>query len=116
MRGEIDRLSVADLDRGGVQGRVVAGMWSLRVGMGFEVNGDAGRLRVSFPYHPHLGAKICLDGLGGRRIEPTDSRSTCASQLDVFRDAAFGTRPVETDASAAVAQMRTSTPSMRAQV
>ncbi|BDZ64686.1 Gfo/Idh/MocA family protein [Agromyces mangrovi Wang et al. 2018] len=109
LRDGVDRRLDATLAfDGGVTGEVVSSMWSRRLlAMSLEVRGDAGRMRVSFPYHPQMGTRIRVSGRSGRRVERTDRRSTYAFQLEAFRDAVRGTRPVETDASAAVAHLRT---------
>jgi predicted dehydrogenase len=107
MRGEIDRFLEAELDFGGVRGTVISGMWSARMGMGVEIVGDAGRLRVSWPYHPQHGARITIDHAAGRRRQTVDRTSTYALQLAAFRDAVRGGAPNRTDAAAAVAQMGT---------
>ena len=92
----------------GVTGSVTSSLWSRAlVGMGFEIRGGEGRMRVSFPYHPQMGTRIRIDGRQGRRGERTDRRTTYSFQLEAFRDAVrYGAR-VETTAAAAVRQMLT---------
>ncbi|BEL04079.1 Gfo/Idh/MocA family oxidoreductase [Actinoplanes sichuanensis] len=104
-RGGIDRLITATLRfESGVEGRVVSSIWSRHLlGAELEVTGTDGRMRVSWPYHPHLRGRIRIRGRHGDRSETTDRRSTYAYQLEAFRDARdTGTGPAE-----AVTQMRT---------
>ena len=75
--------------------------------MRLTIAGDDGDLRVSFPHHPQMGARIQVNGAHGRRIEHTDLRSTYSYQLEAFRDAVRDRAPVETSPRAAVLQMRT---------
>ncbi|WP_404434652.1 Gfo/Idh/MocA family oxidoreductase [Microbacterium lacus] len=108
-QGEIDRRVEATLRFDGeVTGEIVSSMWSSRLfSMGLKVVGDAGEMRVSFPYHPQMGTRIRVKSATGRRTERTDARSTYSYQLEHFRDAVRSGGPVETDAAAAVLQMRT---------
>jgi predicted dehydrogenase len=107
MRGDIDRFLEAELDFGDVRGTIVSGIWSARLGIGVEIVGDAGRLRVSWPYHPQSGARITIAGASGRRRQAVDRTPSYSLQLAAFRDAIRGDALNRTDAAAAVAQLRT---------
>jgi predicted dehydrogenase len=107
MRGEIDRFIETELDFDGVRGTVVSGIWSARMGMGVEIVGDSGRLRVTWPYQPQHGARITIEHASGRRRQAVDRTSTYVLQLAAFRDAIRGDAPNRTDTAAAVAQLRT---------
>ncbi|WP_168209148.1 Gfo/Idh/MocA family protein [Agromyces intestinalis] len=109
LRGGVDRRLEATLVyAGGVTGSIVSSMWSRRlVEKRLVIEGDAGRIRVSSPYHPHRGARIRVDGRRGSRVEGTDRRSTYSYQLEAFRDAVLSRHPVATDAAAAVRHAHT---------
>jgi predicted dehydrogenase len=107
MRGDVDRFLEAELDFGGVRGTVVSGVWSARLGIGVEIVGDTGRLRVRWPYHPQSGAHITIAGASGRSRQTVDRTPSYSLQLAAFRDAVRGDVANRTDAVAAVAQPRT---------
>jgi predicted dehydrogenase len=107
MRGEIDRFLKTELDFDGVRGTVVSGISSARIGMGVQIVGDNGRLRVSWPYQPQHGARITIEHASERRRQTVERISTYALQLAAFRDAIRGSAPNRTDAAAAVAQLST---------
>jgi predicted dehydrogenase len=106
-RGQIDaRLDASLTHAGGVTSRVLCSMWSRSlVMMRLDVQGTEGRMRVGTPYHPQMGGRIRIFGKHGRRSEQPDRRSTYAFQLEAFRDAIRGTRPVETGTSEAIEQL-----------
>lgn len=108
MRDGVDRRLDATLQfDGGVRGTIVSSIWSRRLlSMAFRITGTAGRMKVSFPYHPHMGTRIRVDGIDGKRIERTDRQSTYWYQLRAFRDAVRGDAGVPTDAAAGAAHMR----------
>jgi predicted dehydrogenase len=104
-RGGIDRLITATLRfESGVEGHIVSSIWSRHLlSAVLEVTGSDGRMRVSWPYHPHLRGRISIRARHGSRTETPERRSTYAYQLEAFRDArTTGVGPAE-----AVAQMRT---------
>lgn len=104
-RGGIDRLITATLRfESGVEGRIVSSIWSRHLlGAELDVVGKNARMRVSWPYHPHMRGRIRIRGRDGSRTETADRRSTYAYQLEAFRDGvSTGVGPAE-----AVAQMRT---------
>jgi len=93
---------------GGVTGQIVSSIWSRSlISMGLTIAGDGGTLRVSFPYHPQMGACITVKGAHGRLTERTAKRSTYSYHLEAFRDAVRGSVAVETTPAAAMHQMRT---------
>lgn len=106
-RGGIDRAIEADLDLpGDIRGTVVSSIWSRRLfASKLEVTGARGRMSVSFPYHPQMGATITLRTPDGRRRERADRTSTYILQLRAFVDAVRHGAPVRTDAPAALRQM-----------
>lgn len=108
-RGDIDRRIEASLRfAGGVDAEIVTSMWSRTpFSMTLAVVGEAGTMRVSFPYHPQMGTRVHVRGGGGTRTERTDRRSTYSFQLEAFRDAVSRGAAVETDAAAALSHMRT---------
>jgi predicted dehydrogenase len=107
MRGDIDRFLEAELDFDGIRGTVVSGILSARMGMSVKIVGDAGRLRVSWPYQPQNGAHITISGASGRRRQAVDRTATYALQLAAFRDAIREGARNRMDAAAGVAQLRT---------
>jgi predicted dehydrogenase len=107
MRGDIDRFLEAELNFGDVRGTIVSGIWSARMGIGVEIVGDAGRLRVRWPYHPQSGGHITIAGASGRWRQAVDRTPSYSLQLAAFRDAIRGDALNRTDAAAAVAQLRT---------
>lgn len=108
-RGEIDRRVEASLHfDGNVTGQIVSSIWSRTlISMGLTIVGDDGRITISFPYHPQMGARIRVRGAHGRRTEHADKRSTYSYQLEAFRDAVHDRASVETGPHAAVLQMQT---------
>ncbi len=94
-RGDIDRRMRARLRHGAALITVDCGMWSRKgFGVGFELRGTAGRLRVGWPFHPQQGSRIRVDGRAGRLRETADRRASYDFQLEAFRDAvATGTPP-----------------------
>lgn len=108
MREGVDRRLDATMTfPDGVEGGIVSSIWSRKLlAMSLEVRGTTGTLRVSFPYHPHMGTRIRIRGSSGRRVERTDRRTTYWHQLIAFRDAVRSSSVPETDASAAAAHVR----------
>jgi predicted dehydrogenase len=105
--GGIDRLLTTTLRfTGGVRGEVESSMWSRKfLGMGLDIHGERGRMRVSWPFHPQHGARLRITTPSGNRTELTTRRSSYIWQLEVFRDAVLNGAAVRTNASAAVTQM-----------
>lgn len=108
-RGGVDRRVEAALQfDDGVTGEVVSSLWSRQLlSMSLAVRGDAGSIQVTRPYHPHLGSRITVKGIGGRRTERTSRKSTFTFQLETFRDSIRQKTGVETDCAAAVRQIQT---------
>ncbi|WP_328471950.1 Gfo/Idh/MocA family oxidoreductase [Actinoplanes sp. NBC_00393] len=108
-RSGVDRYLEADLVfPGDIRATVRSSLWSRRLlGAGLRVDGDRGRLSVSWPYHPQVGARITIRSDGRSRKERADRTSTYIYQLRAFRDAVQNGGPILTGAPAAVLQMRT---------
>ncbi|MBG0561552.1 Gfo/Idh/MocA family protein [Actinoplanes aureus] len=107
-RNGIDRYLEADLTfPGDVRGTVVSSLWSRHLfGSSLRVDGDRGRLTVSWPYLPQFGSRITVRAGGRAHRERADRTPTYVYQLRAFRDAVLGDGPILTDAAAAVSQMR----------
>jgi predicted dehydrogenase len=106
-RGDIDRRMTAHLDIDGVDAIVDCGMWSSRaLGAGLEVIGTRARMRVTSPFHPHLGGRIRIDRPGVRRRERADRTSSYRYQLEAFRDEIESGRTNTRSVAEAVATMR----------
>ena len=105
----VDRRVDARLEfEGDITGHIISSMWSMRVfSIGLRITGELGVLTVRSPYHPHLRGRLAIKSAAGTRIERTERRSTYSYQLQAFRDAIQGDRPVETGVEAAVEHMRT---------
>lgn len=108
-RGGVDRRVEATLQFDhGVTGHIVSSMWSRQLlSMSLTVRGETGQMQVTKPYHPHMGSRIKVNGIRGKRMERTSSRSTYTYQLEACRDAIRQRTGVETDCAAAVRQLRT---------
>jgi predicted dehydrogenase len=108
-RGQIDRRMEATLHFGnGVRGEIVSSIWSRQpLKMMLSIQGDAGRIRVTSPYHPHKGGRIHIRGLQGQRIERTSRKPTYNYQLEAFRDSIQHRTEVETNCVAALRQLQT---------
>lgn len=108
-RDGVDRLitGVLRFDQG-IEGEFVSSIWSRRLmAMGLEIHGEDGRIAVTLPYHPHMGAKARINSGAGRRVERAGRKSTYTYQLEAFRDASLHGAAVPTDSSAAVSQIET---------
>lgn len=92
----------------GITGHIISSMWSTRFfSIGLRIVGELGTVAVRSPYHPHLRGRLAVRTAAGTRVELTSRRSTYSYQLEAFREAVRGDKPVETDAQAALEQMRT---------
>lgn len=107
-RGGIDRSLEADLlFPQDIRGTIVSSIWSRRLfASKLEVTGTGGKMTVSFPYHPQMGAKITLRTPDRRWRETPDRTSTYVLQLRAFVDAVRHGAPIRTDAPAALRQMQ----------
>ncbi|MDT0144565.1 Gfo/Idh/MocA family oxidoreductase [Microbacterium sp. PRC9] len=108
VRGDIDRLMIAQLTYGSTPVTVISSIWSRRLlSAQLEVRGEHARMRVRWPYHPQQGGALIIDGPGIRVREKTERRSSYDYQLEAFRDAVEHGGANRTDATAAIRTMRT---------
>jgi predicted dehydrogenase len=105
----IDRYMEADLVfPGGVRGTAASSLWSRHLfGSSLRIEGEKGRMTVTWPYHPHIASSIKVRTDGRTHQERADRTPTYTYQLRAFREAVLGHGPVGTDAVAAVPQMQT---------
>lgn len=104
---DVDRRFDATLQfPGGVQGEIVTAIMSHRLlASSLEICGDAGELRVTWPYHPQSGARISVRTSEGTRKTGVSRRSSYLYQLEAFRDAIRSGATPSTSPREAVAQL-----------
>jgi predicted dehydrogenase len=104
---EVDRAMRAELQfPSGHTATIHCSMWSRSVlHLSARAVGDDGELRVFNPIAPQTFSWLTVRADGGRRTEFPSRRPTYAYQLDAFRDAVRGGRPVLTPPSDSVANM-----------
>ncbi|MEV0726968.1 Gfo/Idh/MocA family oxidoreductase [Micromonospora purpureochromogenes] len=104
----LDRYMEAELTfPDGVRGTVISSMWTRHLfGSSLQIEGEKGRMGVSWPYHPHVAAWIKVRAEGRTHKERADRTATYTYQLRAFREAILNHGPVITDAAAAVRQMQ----------
>lgn len=92
----------------GVTGKIMSSLWSRQLlSMQLSIQGEAGQMQVTRPYHPQLGSRIKVKGIEGHRTERTTRKSTYTYQLEAFRDSIRQRTGVATDCAAAVLQRQT---------
>jgi predicted dehydrogenase len=90
----------------GVRGEVLTAIMSRRLlASRLDIRGDAGRLRVTWPYHPQSGARMWIRTSRGKRSVSVNRRSSYVFQLEAFREAVESGAPPRTGAHEAVAQL-----------
>jgi predicted dehydrogenase len=92
---------------GEVAGTVSASMWSRRLlGSGVTITGSRGKMRVSWPFHPQLGARIRIRAERSRAVRAHPG-SSYAFQLAAFRDAIRAGAPLASAPEQSIQMMRT---------
>jgi len=71
-----------------------------------KVEGDAGKLRVINPYHPHWFNWLSVRGRNGSHSEPVRGENVYALQLRAFLKAIRGEMKLNTDPADAIGNMR----------
>ena len=105
----VDKWLQADMTfPGGATGQITASMLSRRLlGLGAEVKGSSGSLRVFNPYAPQFFHRLTVNTRDGRRREPKLPRiSTYQYQLEAFTGAVLRGEPIKTGTSDAIANMK----------
>lgn len=108
-REDVDRRIESTLQfDNGVTGKIMSSLWSRQLlSMQLSIQGEAGQMQVTRPYHPQLGSRIKVKGIEGHRTERTTRKSTYTYQLEAFRDSIRQRTGVATDCAAAVLQRQT---------
>ena len=91
---------------GDVAATVSASMWSRRLlGSGMTITGSRGRLRVTWPFHPQVGARIRIRADRSRTVRAIPG-SSYAFQLTAFRDAIATGAPLASGPDQSIRMMR----------
>ena len=106
-KGGIDAVMRATLRfPGGVTGVVSASMWSRRLlGSGVTITGSHGRARVTWPFHPQIGARIQIRSERSRTVRALPG-SSYVFQLTAFRDAITSGTPLASGPDQSIRMMR----------
>ncbi len=106
-KGGIDAVMRATLKLpGGVTGAVSASMWSRRLlGSGVTVKGSGGQMRVSWPFHPQIGARVRIRSDRSRTVRALPG-SSYTLQLAAFRDAITTGAPLASGPDQSIRMMR----------
>jgi predicted dehydrogenase len=91
---------------GDVTATVSASIWSRRLlGSGVTITGSRGRLRVTWPFHPQVGARIRIRAERSRTVRALPG-SSYAFQLTAFRDAIATGAPLASGPEQSISMMR----------